>query len=155
METGQYYPRLVGPSSAPGGTTVLELRGELDILAVSVLSDRLDEITGTQGTDLVVDVRAVTFIDCAGLSLLSRARYRTRQRGGRLRLTGVFGGGSVARLLRMTGLTGSFEILSDETGGDDGGGAAGASGSTAVTDTAAVTAAVPDTATDAAGTAVA
>ncbi len=151
MDTGQYYPRLVGPSSATGGTTVLELRGELDILAVSVLSDRLDEITGTQGTDLVVDVRAVTFIDCAGLSLLSRARYRTRQRGGRLRLTGVFGGGSVARLLRMTGLTGSFEILSDETGGDDGGGAAGPSGSAAVTDTATI----PDTATDAAGTAVA
>ncbi|MCZ1005904.1 STAS domain-containing protein [Streptomyces lydicus] len=110
----------MGPSSAEGGTTVLELRGELDILAVSVLSDRLDEITGTQGTDLVVDVRAVTFIDCAGLSLLSRARYRTRQRGGRLRLTGVFGGGSVARLLRMTGLTGSFEILSDETGATTG-----------------------------------
>ncbi|MFF8787977.1 STAS domain-containing protein [Streptomyces sp. NPDC015125] len=128
----------MGPSSAAGGTTVLELRGELDILAVSVLSDRLDEITGAQGTDLVVDVRAVTFIDCAGLSLLSRARYRTRQRGGRLRLTGVCGGGSVARLLRMTGLTGSFEILSDETGGDDGDGAAG-----------------PAAVTDAAGTAVA
>ncbi|MGX1757963.1 STAS domain-containing protein [Streptomyces lydicus] len=138
----------MGPSSAEGGTTVLELRGELDILAVSVLSDRLDEITGTQGTDLVVDVRAVTFIDCAGLSLLSRARYRTRQRGGRLRLTGVFGGGSVARLLRMTGLTGSFEVLSDETGGDDGGGAAGSSGSTASTTATA-------TVTDAAGTAVA
>ncbi|WP_129292760.1 STAS domain-containing protein [Streptomyces lydicus] len=140
----------MGPSSAEGGTTVLELRGELDILAVSVLSDRLDEITGTQGTDLVVDVRAVTFIDCAGLSLLSRARYRTRQRGGRLRLTGVFGGGSVARLLRMTGLTGSFEILSDETGGDDGGGAAGSPGSTAST-----TATATATVTDAAGTAVA
>ncbi|MFG2831380.1 STAS domain-containing protein [Streptomyces sp. NPDC048434] len=133
MDEGQYYPRLVGPSRAAGGTTVLELRGELDILAVSVLSDQLDEITGTQGTDLVVDVRAVTFIDCAGLSLLSRARYRTRQRGGRLRLTGVSGGGSVARLLRMTGLTGTFEIVSDETGGDDADGAAGSAG---LTDTA-------------------
>ncbi|MFE3886656.1 STAS domain-containing protein [Streptomyces lydicus] len=151
----------MGPSSAEGGTTVLELRGELDILAVSVLSDRLDEITGTQGTDLVVDVRAVTFIDCAGLSLLSRARYRTRQRGGRLRLTGVFGGGSVARLLRMTGLTESFEILSDDTGGDDGGTAAGSSGSTASTATATTTVTTTATTTttatvtDAAGTAVA
>ncbi|MFJ9471222.1 STAS domain-containing protein [Streptomyces caniferus] len=133
MDEGQYYPRLVGPSRAAGGTTVLELRGELDILAVSVLSDRMDEITGTQGTDLVVDVRAVTFIDCAGLSLLSRARYRTRQRGGRLRLTGVSGGGSVARLLRMTGLTGSFEVVADEAGGGDADGAAGPAG---LTDTA-------------------
>ncbi|GAA2326671.1 STAS domain-containing protein [Streptomyces caniferus] len=134
MDEGQYYPRLVGPSRAAGGTTVLELRGELDILAVSVLSDRMDEITGTQGTDLVVDVRAVTFIDCAGLSLLSRARYRTRQRGGRLRLTGVSGGGSVARLLRMTGLTGSFEVVADEAGGDDD--ADGAAGPAGLTDTA-------------------
>lgn len=142
MDEGQYYPRLVGPSRATGGTTVLELRGELDILAVSVLSDRLDEITGTQGADLVVDVRAVTFIDCAGLSLLSRARFRTRQRGGRMRLAGVFGGGSVARLLRMTGLAGSFETVSDDTGGgDDTDAAAGSSG--------------PAGATDPAGTAVA
>lgn len=94
MDEGQFYPRLVGPSRAAGGTTLLEIRGELDILAVSVLSDRLDDITGAQGVDLVLDVRAVTFIDCAGLSLLSRARQRTRQRGGRLRLTGAAGAGA-------------------------------------------------------------
>ncbi|MEU9122553.1 STAS domain-containing protein [Streptomyces sp. NPDC048506] len=114
MDEGQYYPRLVGPCRAAGGVTVLELRGDLDILAVSVLADRLDEITGAQGLDLVVDLRAVTFLDCAGLSLLSRARYRTRQRGGRLRLAGVVAGGSVARLLRMTGLTGEFETVPDD-----------------------------------------
>ncbi|MEU8785034.1 STAS domain-containing protein [Streptomyces sp. NPDC048637] len=111
---------------------MLELRGELDILAVSVLSDRLDDLTGVQGTDLLLDVRAVTFIDCAGLSLLSRARYRTRQRGGRLRLTGVTRGGSVARLLRMTGLTGAFEIVSDEDGAAEPAG--GTTGSAGVTD---------------------
>ncbi len=132
MDEGQYYPRLVGPSCAAGGTTVLELRGELDILAVSVLSDQLDDLTGVQGSDLLLDVRAVTFIDCAGLSLLSRARYRTRQRGGRLRLTGVTHGGSVARLLRMTGLNGSFEIVSDEHAAGEP--AAGTAGSSEATD---------------------
>ncbi|GAU71001.1 hypothetical protein SSP35_25_00380 [Streptomyces sp. NBRC 110611] len=114
MDKGQYYPRLVGPCRAADGVTVLELRGDLDILAVSVLSGRLDDITGAQGVDLVIDLRAVTFIDCAGLSLLSRARHRTRQRGGRLRLTGVAAGGSVARLLRITGLTGAFETVADD-----------------------------------------
>ncbi|MEU5208403.1 STAS domain-containing protein [Streptomyces sp. NPDC020742] len=120
MEEGQYYPRLVGPRRAAGGTTVLELRGDLDILAVSVLADRLDELTGDQGADLLIDLRAVTFIDCAGLSLLSRARYRTRQRGGRLRLSGVLAGGSVARLLRMTGLSNDFELVSADAGPADG-----------------------------------
>ncbi|MGG7575341.1 STAS domain-containing protein [Streptomyces sirii] len=114
MNDAPHYPRLVGPRRAAGGTTVLELRGDLDILAVSVLSERLDGITRGEGVDLVVDLRGVTFIDCAGLSLLSRARHRTRQRGGRLRLTGVVEGGSVARLLRMTGLTGDFESVSGE-----------------------------------------
>ncbi|MFI6771286.1 STAS domain-containing protein [Streptomyces sp. NPDC050355] len=114
MNDAPHYPRLVGPRIAAGGTTVLELRGDLDILAVSVLSERLDGITRGDGVDLVVDLRGVTFIDCAGLSLLSRARHRTRQRGGRLRLTGVVEGGSVARLLRMTGLTGDFESVSGE-----------------------------------------
>lgn len=130
MDEGQFYPRLVGPSRAAGGTTLLEIRGELDILAVSVLSDRLDDITGAQGVDLVLDVRAVTFIDCAGLSLLSRARQRTRQRGGRLRLTGAGGGGSVARLLRMTGLEGSFDLVPDDAARDTLAGAAGPAGVT-------------------------
>ncbi|MEV7469824.1 STAS domain-containing protein [Streptomyces kronopolitis] len=120
----------MGPSCAAGGTTLLEIRGELDILAVSVLSDRLDDITGAQGVDLVLDVRAVTFIDCAGLSLLSRARRRTRQRGGRLRLTGAGGDGSVARLLRMTGLEGSFDLVPDDAAADSLAGAAGPPGVT-------------------------
>ncbi|MEU8685673.1 STAS domain-containing protein [Streptomyces sp. NPDC048611] len=131
MDEGQYYPRLVGPCRAAGGTTVLELRGELDILAVSVLSDQLDDLTGVQGADLLLDVRAVTFIDCAGLSLLSRARYRTRQRGGRLRLTGVTRGGSVGRLLHMTGMAGTFDTVSDEDAGEP---AAGTTGPAEVTD---------------------
>lgn len=114
MDEGQYYPRLVGPCRAAGGASLLELRGDLDILAVATLSDRLDEITGAQGVDLVVDLRGVTFIDCAGLSLLSRARHRIRRRGGRLRLTGVSERGAVARLLRMTGLTCDFETVSDD-----------------------------------------
>ncbi|WP_433854833.1 STAS domain-containing protein [Streptomyces kronopolitis] len=120
----------MGPSRAAGGTTLLEIRGELDILAVSVLSDALDDLTGAQGVDLVLDVRAVTFIDCAGLSLLSRARHRTRQRGGRLRLAGADGDGSVARLLRMTGLEDSFDLLPDDAAADTLAGAAGPAGVT-------------------------
>ncbi|UQA98101.1 STAS domain-containing protein [Streptomyces halobius] len=107
---GQDYQGFVGSVRAAGTTTVLELRGELDIFAVAVLSDRLDGLTGTH-PDLLLDLRAVTFIDCAGLSLLVRARQRTRERGGRLRLTGVPDRGNIARLLRMTRLTGQFEIV--------------------------------------------
>ncbi|TJZ59332.1 STAS domain-containing protein [Streptomyces piniterrae] len=108
----QDYQGFVGRVRAVGTTTILELRGELDILAVAVLSDRLNDLSGAR-PDLLLDLRAVTFIDCAGLSLLVRARQRARDRGGRLRLTGVAAGGSVDRLLRMTGLIGEFEIVAD------------------------------------------
>lgn len=115
---GYDYQGFVGRIRAAGTATVLELRGELDIFAVAVLSDRLDDLAGGR-PDLLLDLRAVTFIDCAGVSLLVRAQERTRERGGRLRLAGVAAGGGVARLLRMTGLTGEFEIVADRavTGG--------------------------------------
>ncbi|MFG2226650.1 STAS domain-containing protein [Streptomyces sp. NPDC048644] len=115
----------LGRTYTVGSTTVVELRGELDVLAAWTLSDRLDDFTGTRRPDLILDLRAVTFIDCSGLSLLCRARHRTRAKAGRLRLTGVATGDSVMRLLAMTGLTGSFDVLTDvpspASGGSDDG----------------------------------
>ncbi|MFG2141461.1 STAS domain-containing protein [Streptomyces sp. NPDC048650] len=113
MAEGHNYQEFVGHIREAGSTIVLELRGEWDILAVSVVSDRLDALTGTRRPDLVLDVSAVTFMDCAGLGLLCRARHRTRERGGRLRLAGVTDGGCVARLLRMAPSAAEFEIVAE------------------------------------------
>lgn len=114
MDENQKYRGFLGRIYAVGPITVMELRGELDIFAAWTLSDRLDDLTGTGRADLVLDLCAVTFIDCAGLSLLCRARHRTQALGGRLRLTGVTPGDSVTRLLRLTGLTGAFEIVTGD-----------------------------------------
>jgi len=67
-----------------GATCVLELSGEVDILAASRTVGRLDALTSAHHPDLVLDLRAVTFIDCCGLSLLVRARRRVLERDGRL-----------------------------------------------------------------------
>ncbi|WP_055524795.1 STAS domain-containing protein [Streptomyces graminilatus] len=91
-----------------GGTTVLPLRGEIDILTVPALSAQLDTLTADHSPDLVLDLRTVSFIDCAGLGLLCRARNRARARHGRLRL--VTDSTWLLRLLRCTGLTDSFDI---------------------------------------------
>lgn len=56
----------------------------------------------------MLDLSPVSFIDCAGLSLLCRARNRVRSRIGRLRL--VVPGGGFLRLLHCTGLSGVFEL---------------------------------------------
>ncbi|MFF4955358.1 STAS domain-containing protein [Streptomyces chattanoogensis] len=117
MVEGHNHQEFIGHIREAGTTIVLELRGEWDILAASVVSGRLDALTGTRSPDLVLDVRAVTFMDAAGLGLLCRARRRARKRGGRLRLTGVTDDGWVARLLRMAALTGEFEIVAEEITG--------------------------------------
>ncbi|MEU4205468.1 STAS domain-containing protein [Streptomyces sp. NPDC039022] len=93
-----------------GATTVVELSGEVDILAATALTTRLDEITGVRRPDLVLDVRHVTFIDCCGMSMLCRARRRVEAKAGRLRLAGVADSPSVLRLLRLTGLLPAFDL---------------------------------------------
>lgn len=96
------------------GTTVLELSGEVDILAVARMSTRFDAQTsaGRPGPpDVVVDLRAVRFIDCSGLSLLCRLRSRVLAGGGRLRL--VSDDPRFLRLLRLTRLAYAFEVHED------------------------------------------
>ncbi|MEV6497554.1 STAS domain-containing protein [Streptomyces prunicolor] len=90
------------------GTTVVALRGEIDLLTARPLSERLDTQTADSCPDLVLDLRAVSFIDCAGLGVLCRARNRTAARRGRLRL--VTGDTGLLRILRHAQLGGVFEI---------------------------------------------
>lgn len=90
------------------GTTVVALRGEIDLLSAQPLSARLDMLTAGPRPDLVLDLRSVSFIDCAGLGVLCRARNRTTARGGRLRF--VTGDTGFLRILRHAQLGGVFEI---------------------------------------------
>ncbi|GAB1339255.1 anti-sigma factor antagonist [Streptomyces sp. E-15] len=85
------------------GHTVLELRGEIDILAATEMGPSLDRVTGRAGLRAVIDLRPVEFFDCSGLRLLYRARARVLQRGGRLDL--VCTHPLTLRVLRTTGLT--------------------------------------------------
>ncbi|MER5526613.1 STAS domain-containing protein [Streptomyces sp. NPDC002677] len=103
-----------------GGTTIVTLHGEIDLLAVPALSAALDALTADAEPDLVLDLSPVSFIDCTGLSLLCRAHNRVRSRIGRLRL--VVPGGGFLRLLHCTGLSGAFELypgLSEALGSKD------------------------------------
>jgi len=70
------------------------------------LAAHLDTLTAGRRPDLVLDLRPVSFVDCAGLGVLCRARAGQ----GRLRLVTVSTG--FLRLLRCTGLAGVFDIRS-------------------------------------------
>ena len=93
---------------AVGRTTVVELRGDIDILTAPPLGARLDDLTAALRPDLVLDLRAVSFIDCSGLRVLCRARNRIMERYGRLRL--ITDSDRFLRVLRAAGLSGVFEM---------------------------------------------
>ncbi|MEV7395253.1 STAS domain-containing protein [Streptomyces sp. NPDC091215] len=90
------------------GATVVTLRGEIDVLAAPALRPALDTVASGPEPDLVLDLRAVSFIDCSGLGMLCRTRNRIRSRHGRLRL--IAPDDAFLRLLRRTGLDGAFEL---------------------------------------------
>ncbi|GAA4323939.1 hypothetical protein GCM10023086_50100 [Streptomyces venetus] len=85
------------------------LRDEIDLLTAPALRARLDLLTAGPRPDLVLDLRPVSFIDCAGLGVLCRARNRVLARRGRLRL--VTDSTFLRRVLRHAGLAGVFEVL--------------------------------------------
>ena len=81
---------------------VLELHGEIDILAALEITPFLDSATGYPEPQIVIDLRPVEFFDCSGLRLLYRARRRVLAQGGRLHL--VCTQPLTLRILKVTGL---------------------------------------------------
>jgi len=71
-----------------GGTTVLALAGELDLCRAPAIEHALAEAaepaTGREGGRVVVDLRAVTFLDSNTLVLLLAAHGRQQARDGEL-----------------------------------------------------------------------
>ncbi|MCX5204106.1 STAS domain-containing protein [Streptomyces sp. NBC_00237] len=65
-----------------GGALVLALAGELDLYAGLRLGPSIDRALSGRPSRVVADLSRVTFMDCAGLSLLLRVRGRTTRRGG-------------------------------------------------------------------------
>ena len=88
-------------SSQCAGCVVVMLRGELDIRQATPLARALSAAAGT-GSQVIVDLRELTVIDCSALGALVYARQRALYAGGDLTL--VAPGPPVLRLLSLTGL---------------------------------------------------
>ncbi|MEV0241505.1 STAS domain-containing protein [Streptomyces sp. NPDC050674] len=101
--------RSVLPQPPERRADVATLTGEIDLATAQALRTRLDALTGGSGLDLILDLRPVSFIDCAGLGVLCRVRNRVLARRGRLRL--VSDSPSLRRVLRHAGLAGVFDVL--------------------------------------------
>ncbi|MFI5960840.1 anti-sigma factor antagonist [Streptomyces asoensis] len=84
------------------GYTVLEFRGEIDIVAATEIVPHLDDATGPPAPRIVIDLSRIEFFDCSGLRLLYRARHRVLDHGGHLHL--VCTHRLTLRILRATGM---------------------------------------------------
>ncbi|MFH8486816.1 STAS domain-containing protein [Streptomyces longisporoflavus] len=99
FEESDQQPRVYGHN----GAVVVELHGEIDLLAYQRMIPLMDPITGGTATTVVVDLTRTTFFDCSGLALLVRAHRRMTARGARLSV--VCTHRLTLRILRLTGLT--------------------------------------------------
>lgn len=92
----------------PDDTVYVRPVGELDLGTVEQFRQALSEAE-SQRTDVVIDLRGLTFIDSTGLHELVQARQRCEQQGRRLAL--VRGNPPVQRILTVAKLHEFFEFV--------------------------------------------
>ncbi|MCF3119309.1 STAS domain-containing protein [Streptomyces arenae] len=102
-------PTCVRDVRSYAGCILVALCGEIDIHTAPGVTDCLDALTRSGDTDLLIDLRAVDFIDGAGVRVLDRARSRTSGRRGRMRL--ICTRRATLRLLTHPRLRLGFDIL--------------------------------------------
>jgi anti-sigma B factor antagonist len=85
----------------------VELEGELDVYTAPELDELLDALPA-EVTSLLVDLTRVTFIDSAGLGLLTKAVKRLAPGGGRVAV--VVDTESIRKIFEITGLARYFEL---------------------------------------------
>jgi anti-anti-sigma factor len=89
--------------------------GELDLAAVDSVEDALSPLEHEFG-ELVIDLRAVEFLDSAGLRVLVAAYARSRSNGFKLRI--INGGEPVQKVLTLTGMDRHLPLIDpNELGG--------------------------------------
>ncbi len=91
------------------GRTIVTVTGELDLTTGSTLEERLGQLPETDAKLVIVDLRAVEFMDSTGLSVLVRAHQRAAETGNQFAL--VNGGSQVRRLLEITGITDRLTVV--------------------------------------------
>ncbi|MFZ3566831.1 STAS domain-containing protein [Streptomyces sp. BH097] len=90
---------------------IVEVWGELDILTAHEVPDRMLPLLPEGCHSVVLDLRAVTFMDCGALSMLVRLQHRFRTRHGRQTL--VLDNPFQLRVLRLTRLDEVLDIAAD------------------------------------------
>jgi anti-anti-sigma factor len=92
-----------------GNAMKIALRGELDLEHAYTFDEELRTIEAREPDCICIDLRELTFLDSCGLARLMAARRRARKAGRRLVL--VRGSATVQRLLQLTAVDDTFEMI--------------------------------------------
>ncbi len=91
-----------------GGSTVIEVGGEIDVYTAPRLRDKITELVGEGHYHLVIDMEKVDFLDSTGLGVLVGGLKRVRTHEGSLEL--VCTQERLLKIFRITGLGKVFAI---------------------------------------------
>ena len=85
-----------------GGGVTIRVAGEIDALSAPTLGQAVDAACAVGSRRIVIDLRAVTFLNAPGLRMLRHAQCMADDRGAALEL--ATRPGHVARLVNLVGL---------------------------------------------------
>jgi anti-sigma B factor antagonist len=91
------------------GTSVVTLRGEIDVYTAPRLRQTLIDLVDGGATDIVVDMEKVDFLDSTGLGVLVGGLKRVKDRDGSLKL--VANQDRILKIFDITGLARVFPIF--------------------------------------------
>ncbi len=91
-----------------GEVTVVTVAGDLDIVSAGEASSALSSAQ-TSGATVVLDLRALRFMDSSGLRIVLEANRRAADTGGRLQVAP--GDGGVRRVFDLSGVGALVEIV--------------------------------------------
>ncbi len=94
-----------------GHALILNCRGELNADGLEAFSQEVEHHLTEQVNEVVLHCGEITFVDSAGLEYLLELQDRLAERLGQVTLTNL--PESIATILQMTRLEGSFEIRAD------------------------------------------
>ncbi|MBO3747253.1 STAS domain-containing protein [Streptosporangiaceae bacterium NEAU-GS5] len=93
------------------GAVVVAVEGELDLFTAPFLRDEVRDAIKQDGSTLVLDLTALSFMDSSGLSVLIEAWRLATSEGGGVALAAPQA--PVARILRTTGLDRRIKVYPD------------------------------------------
>lgn len=94
-------------------TCMLVIAGELDLLTVGELEEHLDRAWRTDAEQVILDLRALEFMDSTGLSAVVLANKRAQQEHRRFSIV-VEGAAQVNTLFSRTGVRATMSVIAPE-----------------------------------------